>query len=384
MGLALLTLAGGATACGKELDTIPATVVGYTGTHELGLVEVELRTLYDLETLDGQVSHFRGGAHIVLDWEQLTLWEQRNQATGEPPDDDELVAMTVRDRGEPVHLAWIDRGERVIPADYDSLAMLTAYYHMERTWLWLGEMDIPGAQLGALTTYYGPRLVDELDTLIHVPLLDNAAYFLPARSFLILGVQDQDHAPVPVNPGVIVHEYAHAVFEELVFGDEGAALGSAQQADLLAAFNEGTADYLAAARTQDPNFLALSFPEEERYRDVSVRREYTPSMLSTAGDPSGLYDPYVLGAVWASALWAIGEDNGHDWTTRQLMGALAALREHLGDFWVTTLPELLATRSARNTERVCGVLRARFAQAEWAWDSSCLGPEAGPPGGGAP
>jgi len=382
--LGILAVALACGSCGKEIGAIEATVVGYTGAHELGLVEVRLRTLYDLETLDGQVSRFKGGARIVLDWDELTRWEQRYEATGEPPDDAELVAMTVRDGGEPVHLAWIERDGVVVPADYDSLAMLTAYYHMERTWLWLSEMGIPEARLDPLTTYYAPDLVDELDTLLHLPLLDNAAYFLPARAFLILGVQDQDHAPVPANPGIIVHEYGHAVFQALVFGGQGGYVASLQTADLLAAFNEGTADYLAAARTQDPNFLALSFPEEEPYRDLSVRREFNPLMLDSAGDPAVAYDPYVLGAVWASALWTIGEDNGHDWTVRQLLGALRALGDHLDGFGVTTLPDLLASRAGRNAERVCGVLRTRFAEAEWPWDSSCLGPEAGPPGGGQP
>ncbi len=379
-----LTLALGALSCGEDrVGPIPAVVVGYSGPHRLGLVDVELRTLYDLDTLDGQAGRFYGGAHLVVDLGDLQAEEERALVMGQEPDAEAIARQILRAPGAPVQLFWTEDDGQVLPLDYDSLAMLSAYYHLEGTWLWLTSL---GQDLGALegaTIYYRPSLVDETETLAPLPLLDNAAYFSPSRSLILLGNQDLDGTPLAMNPGVLVHEFSHALFDLLVFEQRGFAVqaggGLSQEASqLLRAFDEGGADYLAAARTLDPDFLALSLPGAAQDRNLALDWRLSPELTAQLGSPG--FDPYRLGSVWASALWEIGQQLGHDWTTRQLLLCLGDLRTRAPQMSLTLLPDLLANRAGRHRDRVCGTLRTHFEGADWAPDSACLNvesPEAG-------
>ncbi|MBM4318884.1 MAG: hypothetical protein FJ125_02750 [Deltaproteobacteria bacterium] len=368
----------------QEDGPLRAWVIGYTAPHRLGLVQVELQTIEDLARLEGRAARFLGGAGITLDHGQIQAALDEAAARGEHFGSADLVRLVLRDEGEPVRMAWVEQGGAVYPEDYDSLAMLTAYYYLERGWLALQRSPGGPFTMAALRAFFEPTYTDTEQNQLGLPLLDNAMYFAPARSFVLLAGQELQRVPLPVNPGVVLHEYEHAVFDQLVFGGEFAAhlLRGGQKIkdiNLLRSFDEGSADFFAAALSGDPAFVGQSFPALAGARDVSEVRTYDPELEAAAAQEQ--YDPYPLGSVWASALWTIGLELGQGQVVELLLAALSQAGAQLSGFGVLTLPELLVLAAPGKRAKVCKVLQDRFAAATWPEDSACLTliaqPEAG-------
>ncbi|HEY0094710.1 MAG TPA: hypothetical protein VGB96_10310, partial [Archangium sp.] len=107
------------------------------------------------------------------------------------------------------------------------------------------------------------------------PQRDNALFFSPTKSFLVLPFDKVQSAPLAINASILTHEYAHLVFNRRVYG--GSGLPEAIQAwsltggiptpglNVLKSLDEGLADFHAYVASCDSpyrcntNILATSF-----------------------------------------------------------------------------------------------------------------------------
>ncbi len=270
------------------------------------LTDVEITTLDDLDRLDGQTTTLVGGAQIVLDY-------QKNE-------------IDWKEAGAYVAFGGIKSDGVLIPEDFDSLAMASAYYGLELSMLFFEDIGMPRDLLVHMETYYWPDLkIIEADGE-EIDMRDNAFYMYIAqndRGFYIFPYEDFQWLPLSMNAGVMTHEYTHAVFDALVHDpNRGVALAAMtiSGANFLYGLNEGCADSMAVARTGDPDYMEHSIEKEvyvvqcntairEIVRDASEEWYYSPAIDSAARlQPAADFCPYDVGAFFASLLYSLARD----------------------------------------------------------------------------
>ena len=331
--------------------------------------DVELVTLSDLETVTGEVVQTIGDA--VLDI-----------ATAPAVDGGAARSEIVRG-GSPVRARWLTDGDVAVPIDFDSLAMFTTYAHLETASRFFSELGVASAST-QVPVYYNPTVpgAEELG----LPSADNAAFFPNADAFLLLPMVVLQEIPFSMNPGVLAHEYAHRVFYFEAWGGRmfEILLAAVDQRNfygvwnLLRALDEGIADYYGAMIADDPRFLSHSvFPEAADPRDLTETRVLSTAWLGGAEPTTDgeTYNPYAVGAVVGSILWAFAEVSGREpvhhavlTAQRQLASALSSQFAYaVGDFEtavIETLPS--ADRSA-----LCARAAATYAPAGISFAGSC-------------
>jgi hypothetical protein len=352
-------------ACGDPGTRI--VVVSYDDqTRDYRLAAESFQTLRDVRALDGSVTRVLGGAQLTLDSEVASA-----------PTVEEALKRAVDDDGNAVKFSAVEGDDGWVPADYDSLAMASIYWNLERASALFQDLGVADEQLGQIPTYY------LIEFVIDVPgygprrqVTDNAAYAaLPGLDgFLVLAQRALHDLPLALNRGVMVHEYTHAVLARFRFGTpprlDLETLGDTPCAvDML---EEGTGDYFGAIETGDPDFIDKSAPGFAG-RDLSALRTLDQSDADTSASPCGtVTDPHLAGAVWASVLWATGEVVGHEILGPALVAALreyADVPENAVD--LETLPDLLVAHlDAADQAAACAVLAERFAPV-YARLSSC-------------
>ncbi|HET6344713.1 MAG TPA: hypothetical protein VFH51_07260, partial [Myxococcota bacterium] len=138
-----------------------------------------------------------------------------------------------------------------------------------------------------------------------------------------------------INAGIVLHEYAHAVFQRLVYADaRGAPYNSSRRAwsdaaiNALDATNEGLADTFAAVALGQPDAFAASIPAADR--DVSKTRLLGLEMFAAlAATPPEAYNAYAVGSVVASTLWALRSLTDDATLGRAILAAMRGSGEYV-------------------------------------------------------
>ncbi len=297
------------SAC-ADADVTPDRFLVYDldGDRGYRLVPARMETLTHPRRGRGAVAMLRGGGDLVL-------------ALREPESEQEwLEALTVRGHHKPDIRFTVDDGVGV-PWDFHSAMMLTLYHHLERASARFETAGVSLEEVRRLKVHYFIEL--EVPFLFFTgPLFtDNAAYLVTLDALIVPPRRDLDAVPLFANRGVITHEYSHAVFNRLTYGDERVppfALSDWPRVNQneLRSLDEGIADFFGALDTGDPDFLAASILDDhdlEVDRDLSVERHYDDGVrFEVTTDSLVDYDPYALGSVVASALWAVYSNVGDD------------------------------------------------------------------------
>lgn len=348
----------GACAPGPDID--PARHTQYliydwnAAAQSYDLQVSTIETLEDPRRIAGTVAELRGGGALVVTGTDLTTAEGFERA------------MEIRRHKTPSAEYYLD-GDVVVPFDTDTQLMVTLYHHLERAEQYFRDLD--QEPVGRMPVYYFPQF-----SLFGLPLplfTDNAAYaitldafLIPPTMFLVNGV------PLSANRGVIVHEYSHAVFNLLVYGDSRAPepLWNPDLVDVrdeLRSLDEGLADLFGALATGDPDFIGVSVVEQafQLDRDLGVERVWDAELQQKIDDSATAAgpNPYVLGSVIAAALWSTREflDDGE-----LARVTLAAMEEialpdasfRLEHFFAAWLAEL----DPADVPAACAVLTARL------------------------
>ncbi len=272
-------------------------------------------TLTDPERGDGELARLRGGGTVRVSLATPSTEAEWRRALTMHGDQEPSIRFDVNPRGT------------AIPWDLDSAMMLTLYHHLERAAYGFAAAGVAPESVRKLSVYY---FADVRVPFLFLPLItDNAAYMVTLDAFLIPPRVALDDVPLYANRGVVAHEYSHAVFNRLAYGDQRVppyllVEWPEEAVNELRSLDEGLADFFAALFTGDPRFLAASIPGElSDKRDLAVERHYDVELaLEVGGDGTAEYDPYPLGTVVASALWALGGSVARDELAAAVLRAL--------------------------------------------------------------
>lgn len=319
---------------------VRALVLSGNGQYEP--TEVELQTVTDIVSLEGQVVKLQGGARIVLD---------SNDPEAQAAQTEEAFQRALlKEQGRSVTASYITDEQGVLwPADFHTWNLVTTYYNFERAWDYFTKyVDVKQADLPQTTAYYFPEfiLADSSDK----PVRDNAIFFSPLKGFLVLPFEKIEKAPLAINASVLTHEYAHMVFNRRVYN--GSAIPDIINAwsessgvdtpglNVIKSLDEGLADYHAyVASCRPPNtnnqpayrcntrVLATSFDGSlDEARDLSkttcMSRELR-NLMNTANFTSVFTgNEYKVGTILASSLYHAGQtDNDRQVLARAVVAA---------------------------------------------------------------
>lgn len=282
-------------------------------------VEVELKTIKDVVALKGDAATFIGGARIVMD-------------PSDPVDlpDDNYARLITKNAGGDVHVNFISKDDVLWPADFDSWNLVTSYYNFEKASEYFVTTGLTSAELAGAKVYYFPEFEDR--SVSNTPIKDNAAFLQPLRAFILLPFDKLQKVPLPLNPGIISHEYAHRVWNMKVYAGRGQPevfsrwLGSGGThggLNLVKAMDEGFADYHAYSASfifsggVDPRFTKASLPDDiAARRDLSQANRCLPTATRQSLETQNARDflvagnDYIVGTVIASSLYQAGEKTG--------------------------------------------------------------------------
>lgn len=303
--------------------TQPVTVVATTYDYQAGQYapqKVQLTTLTDVCHMKGAVAEVVEGAKFVIDGHDPALQQAGTE--------EQLLNAIRKDAGRPIAVSLVERQGALVPADAASLEVTTAYYNLERAFSFFEKLGSV-ASFPAVSVYYLADFEQE-GSMQH----DNAFYMPLAKGVLLLPSDMLTGVSLAVNLGVLGHEYSLAVFNWRVHDaqalpripSEWAQLGDgAPGANLLASLEVGQADLFATGISCSdqlmlctPDFFADSLPadfaEARRLDTVHclgdglwyelISRSYAE--FRTGCSPWGCH--YVLGTVFASALWRATQD----------------------------------------------------------------------------
>lgn len=312
-------------ACGAPSSAVPVHTAAVTFDSKSGkyqLSEVDLTTITDLESLTGSVAHLVGGANVVIDGNDQAL---ATATTGA-----DLKKALLKDPGGPVHASFVKSGTTLFPADFDSENMVTTYFNFERAFAFYSKLGWTQQQAGTPDVFYFPSFVET--SLSKSPLKDNAAFFAVLGGFMVLPFDQLQDIPLPMNLGIIGHEYSHFMVNTRVY--EGEAIPQAYvdfgafqagvptpPANLLKSFDEGFADLFGTGVTCgahldacDPNFIAASIGAIAAARNLAGKHCLDQTLNAhLMNDPFETFlggsHEYEVGSVLASAVWRAANDH---------------------------------------------------------------------------
>ncbi|MBN2800011.1 MAG: hypothetical protein JXX28_12780 [Deltaproteobacteria bacterium] len=304
-----------------------------------GLVPRELSTLEDRQRLVGPEGHgYRGGL---------------------------LDAGGYREGGS-LDIAWVDEGGVGVSVDEDGLILWSFYGQLAGAWQDLEDRGYQGPERGVAIAYNPVSVMD-------FQAAENAAYATSMHTFLLFPDMLQHGVPLAANAGVVRHEFGHAWFHALVVGDPHASPawiddGVVAEANAVAALNEGFADTTATLLLDDPAFIeaSLDMPSRDVRGDWAAAPEDYP-------DPDAelnlldMYDPYVLGTVFASMAWDVREATDPDTALDLAVRSLTTWGEEADwlniDRYAVIYAELAASDPLAGPA-ACASLAARFPHVE--------------------
>ncbi|ATB34575.1 hypothetical protein [Melittangium boletus] len=293
---------------------VRALVLSSNGAYEP--TEVELKTVTDIVSLEGKVARIQGNAIL-----RLASTDPEVQAA---QTEEALARAMTKDEGRSITASYITDPQGVLwPADFHTWNLVTTYYNLERAWdYFTNVVAVPQAELPQTTVHYFPEFV--LADVSDQPQRDNALFYPPLKSFLVLPFDKLQKAPLATNASILTHEYAHLVFNRRVYG--GSALPAplnnwAQSGDftpglnVIKALDEGLADFHAyVASCQDvkrfgcnTRVLAYSFEDVAvNERDLATPRCMGQLMYNNLTRSSVNVLPnlaYEVGTLLANALF---------------------------------------------------------------------------------
>lgn len=253
--------------------------------------------------------------------------------------------------GSPIRLEYVVDDGVGVPLEQDGV-ILWSYYHSLSAFR--QELEAAGVETDGVFPVpfaYQPSLGGIL-------LTSNAAYVADTvHLFVLLPDGGGDGIPLAANPGVIRHEFGHALFQYTIGGGVGISTPAIALPE-VSSLNEGFADMVAALALDDPDFITPSI-------DLDGTRDLTgPHTLAGTDDPAE--NPYSRGTVYASFTWDVRlalDDPGETLrlTVRALEDWAADAPWDDGQAGVDRFPAVLANRVIGQRPALAGDVCAAFA-----------------------
>ncbi len=354
-----------AIACDMPDDTGPQTVRIFAinpDTQSYELFDAQLSTLESARQIRGGAAEMRGGGSLTIETALLS-----GDLT--PSSNEEARKADIIKGDGPVEAEYIKDNDVLVPTDWESLAMFSFYYQVEKAHIYYREIGTPEEALPALQAHFNIQF-SSIILFGQVIIADNAAYMPIADSFLLFPQNLlNDGVPLALNQGVVTHELSHSIKHHIVHGDGRLPRPLLEEwpagaANAYSSDDEGLADFFAAVFTADPDFILPSIDSDLLDRDISVERIFTDQLYTNMGFDLLGYNPYELGSVLASWLWAIAGDDliGRKEVARVVMASLVELEPDWGpDYDLTQLIDMITSNlTGELQDSACDLLEQRL------------------------
>ena len=376
--LALAAVAG-VSACGEAPSGPPflADVLTFTGfdldseTAAFEIAPHELPNLIDLETLSGLRLRIRRGGVL-----------NAREHAGSVIDDGRFSG------GDALDLRYAMRDGIIVPKDYPTLIMMSAYHEFSRLFESLPDaaamtVDDLVAENGAFEVFFEPT-VKVMSSRFNTKTTDklNAFYVSGTNQFGLAQRSPLERTPLAANRIVLAHELGHAVFGKAFADDEpkrasplnegGMFPGRAMTEYAIAGLNEGFADFFAFVITGATNPLSELSHLVGAERSLA-RTDYTWDDVFVdpiLGEP--LNEPledgpcmgsfYCIGTLFARSMYQAAVETGTDPASyqartplgRAMVGALPHVLPRMRTLASDILPERESARESNYTGRLTG------------------------------
>jgi len=286
-----------------------------TGESSFALVETELDRLDELDRLEGPELRVRRGGELIIQDIKGSIVIGRFEASGRP------------------ELRYAVEDGVVIPLDYPTLTMLSAYHQFSRV---LDQVEaVAGlsvdeivSRAGPIEAFFEPRIRVEQGVGTTATVKLNAFYMAETKQFGLAQRAGVEGVPLAANPKVIAHEFGHALFDQLFFDGEQRLCSVEEVADdplsasrlgaeyAISGFNEGTGDFLSFAMTGSASVLQESvrsdLVEEVAENRSLILDNFVYDELVGSDRPCGSF--YCIGTLWARSLYRAMIELGLDTT----------------------------------------------------------------------
>jgi hypothetical protein len=219
----------------------------------------------------------------------------------------------------------------VVPRDYTTLALLSAFYQYEQIFSSLQDLtglskDQVLADSGRMEVLFEPSISIRSGGLSAQFIQKlNAAYIPGVKQFVLFRRSAIENVPLSLNQQVVAHEFGHALFELGFYQNKFGRCNLDQQQFVIRGVNEGFADIVSWSATGSADVLrnSLSIDEIADPRNFSaVAFDYRGLIEDNAresDDKACRGSIYCIGTLFASSVLqahkALGKSN--DETSRR-------------------------------------------------------------------
>lgn len=258
--------------------------------------------------------------------------------------------------GGPIQVRYSVEGGVAVPHTDDGLVLWSYYHTLSRFRVELEEQGIDVEPIFPVPFAYQPSIYGAVITAT------NAAYASSGiHLFLLLADSTRSDLPLAANPGVVRHEFGHALFQLIVAGSVETAAPTDSRA-----LNEGFADALATLSLDDPRFLEQSIPVLSWFPLAEERRVDADATTATADSIIG--NPYSRGTVYASLAWDFRELTNPEIALELVVASLkewAAVEDWTGteeamDKWARIFTTNAVEARPATTDALCAKFVERF------------------------
>lgn len=239
----------------------------------------------------------------------------------------------------------------VIPKDYTTLAMLSAYFQFDTVFtelqqrLGITATDLfKGQSSEKFETLFEPKITLESDlSSVDAIIKLNAAFVPKDWQFILFRRSAVEHVPLAANLQVVAHEFGHAVFQRYVFDSKWDENDRFQQEYAMRGLNEGLADFISYTYTGSGDILraSMNFKNPAHGANIADYRSFKKYRFSfaeylspTVGDEQPKCDGefYCIGSIFARGLYDAAEN---------LVNSNILAREQFAPALIAALPGIL-------------------------------------------
>ena len=281
---------------------VALTSVDADGAAHFGLVEKAFTSLTDIDSLDGTYAKVLRGGKLSITEVNGSLVSSDGFTGGSSPD----LRYTVSDGV-------------IIPSDYSTLAMLSAYYQLD--YIYANLSKVIGIEPSVLTAKYPggkhtvlfePQIeLKQTGTNTTAGIKLNAAFSPKDKQFLLFQRSTVESVPLAGNLQVLSHEFGHAIFDNAFLDAVYDEKNYLSETYALRGLNEGWADFISSLYTGCYDILRASINiddiAKQRYItkttfkwDDIVSQSLNTSSGSEYGKCSGSF--YCIGTIFARSL----------------------------------------------------------------------------------
>lgn len=273
-----------------------SSVEGNNGPAHFKIEPREFTTLRNLDKLQGDYLNVTWGGELKIKEMSGSIVQGEKFEGGTSP----LLRYTVK-------------SGVVVPRDYSTLVLLSAYYQFEQVFIGLQ------SKLGLSLTDLLAKAANQRFQLMYEPAITlesseadathvaklNAAYMPGQKQFILFRRSPIEDLPLATNLQVISHEFGHAIFEKVFYKDESSPDNRYDAEYAMRGFNEGFADYISLVYSGTTDIMSgsiniLGKAEERNFGKVTFN--YDTYVNSGEGEGPCTGEFYCIGTIFARSL----------------------------------------------------------------------------------